>query len=108
MNPLARINASNLANQREFKKGNDQMKASHCMFVASALIASTQVTAAQGTSGGSGAAASIPGSVVRGHEQGPGLFSILTNATPTSYNPSSTQRTPRPGNGEGLPKPVSK
>src|SRR5450432_391268 len=79
-NPFARTNASNLANQHELRKGNDQMKASRCVFVASALIVSTQVAAAQGTSGGSGAAASIPGIVVRDHEQGPGLFSILTNA----------------------------
>ena len=38
------------------------------------LLFLTQVVAAQGTSGGNGVVASIPGSVVRGHEQGPGLI----------------------------------
>jgi hypothetical protein len=49
---------------------------------AAALLASTQLAAAQGTSGGTGAVASIPGSVVRGHEHGYGLFSILTDPNP--------------------------
>jgi hypothetical protein len=52
------------------------------MLAAAALLASTGLAAAQGTSGGTGAVASIPGSVVRGHEQGYGLFSILTDPNP--------------------------
>lgn len=56
------------------------------------LLFLTQVVAAQGTSGGNGVVASIPGSVVRGHEQGPGLVSILTGSPPPSYGPD-----PKPG-----------
>jgi hypothetical protein len=46
------------------------------------LFASVQLAAAQGTSGGTGAIASIPASVVRaepGQPMQPGLISILTN-----------------------------
>jgi hypothetical protein len=84
------------------------MKASFCVFVASALLASTQLATAQGTSGGAGAVASIPGSVVRDHEQGPGLFSILTNTTPPNQTPGSVKRTARPVYGEGQPRPAGK
>ena len=56
------------------------------------LLFLTQVVAAQGTSGGNGVVASIPGSVVRGHEQGPGLISILTGSPPPSYS-----QDPKPG-----------
>jgi hypothetical protein len=73
------------------------MKASHCVLDASPLFASTQLVAAQGTSGGSGAVASIPGSVVRGHEQGPALFSIFTNTTPPNQNPGPAKRAARDG-----------
>jgi hypothetical protein len=80
------------------------MKASLYVFVASTLLASTQLAAAQGTSGGTGAVASIPGSVVRGHEQGFGLFSILTDTGPSNQNPGPAKRTTRPVNGEGPSK----
>jgi hypothetical protein len=52
------------------------------------LIASTQMAATQGTSGGNGAVASIPGSVVRGHEQGQGLISILAGSATPQHDPS--------------------
>ena len=84
------------------------MKASHWAFAAFALLASTQLATAQGTSGGAGAAASIPGSVVRDHEQGPGLFSILTNTTSPNQTPGSVKRTARRVYGEGQPKPAGK
>jgi hypothetical protein len=84
------------------------MKASDFVLIAGALLASTQLAAAQGTSGGTGAVASIPGSVVRGHEQGPGLFSILNGSTPPTYHPTSVQRTMRPGDGEAVRKPAGK
>jgi hypothetical protein len=50
-----------------------------------ALLTSTQLVVAQGTSGSTGAIASIPSSVVRAGEQGrpvaqPGLISILTGS----------------------------
>jgi hypothetical protein len=48
------------------------------------LLVSSQFAVAQGTSGGNGVVASIPGSVVRGYEQGPGLIGILTGSTPLS------------------------
>jgi hypothetical protein len=53
----------------------------HYVLTAAALFASMQLAAAQGTSGGTGAIASIPGSVVRGHEQGRGLVSIIAGST---------------------------
>jgi hypothetical protein len=84
------------------------MKASDFVLIVCALLASTQLATAQGTSGGTGAVASIPGSVVRGHEEGPGLFSILRGSTPPTYNPNSAQRTSRPGDGEAVHKPASK
>ena len=57
------------------------MKSKIAYFAAAALLALTQLAAAQGTSGGTGAIASIPGSVVRGHEQGRGLVSIIAGST---------------------------
>jgi hypothetical protein len=51
-------------------------------------------TAAQGTSGSNGAIASIPGSLVRGHEQGPGLFSIVTGSTSPNANLDSKKGRP--------------
>jgi hypothetical protein len=62
-------------------------------FTAAALLVFADVAAAQGTSGGNGAVASIPGSVVRDHHQGPGLISILSGSTPPNYSSASTQRT---------------
>jgi hypothetical protein len=56
---------------------------------------------AQGTGGSTGAVASIPGSVVRGHEQQPGLFSILASPPPPSADAVSKPRTIR--RGENLP-----
>jgi hypothetical protein len=61
-----------------------KFKSAHSAFAIAAVLASTQPIAAQGTSGSTGAVASIPGSVVRGHEQGPGLISIMT--APRSLN----------------------
>ena len=62
-------------------------------FTAAALLVFADVAAAQGTSGGNGAVASIPGSVVRDHQQGPGLISILSGSTPPNYSSVRTQRT---------------
>ena len=59
-------------------------KSAYSAFAIAALLASTQPIMAQGTSGSTGAVASIPGSVVRGHEQGPGLFGIMI--APRSLN----------------------
>jgi hypothetical protein len=59
-----------------------------------------QYAAGQGTSGGNGAVASIPGGVVRGHEQGPGLVSII--AGPTLPNPSLDSRRRTAHEGDGL------
>jgi len=52
-------------------------KTAYFGFAAAALFALTHPTAGQGTSGGTGAIASIPGSVVRGHEQGSGLVTAI-------------------------------
>jgi hypothetical protein len=71
-------------------------KLAYSGLAAAALLALTQPAAAQGTSGGTGAIASIPGSVVRGHEQGSGLFSIVTGSTLPNANRNSRQRTPVP------------
>jgi hypothetical protein len=71
--------------------------------IAAALLASTQLATAQGTSGGTGAVASIPGSVVRGHEQGHGLFSIITDQTLTQPTVSRQPLSPRREN-PPLPK----
>ena len=71
-------------------------KMARSMLAIAALLASTQFAAAQGTSGGTGAVASIPGSVVRGHEQGSDLFSIVTGSTLPNANLDSRQRTRRP------------
>ena len=62
---------------------------------AASLVALTQPTAAQGTSGSTGAVASIPGSVVRGHEQGHGLISIITGSTLPQPNASRETMTRR-------------
>jgi hypothetical protein len=72
-----------------------KFKPAYSVFAIAALLASTQPIMAQGTSGATGAVASIPGSVVRGHEQGPGLFSIIT--APRSMNSNADGR-PESGN----------
>ena len=69
-------------------------KSAYSAFAVVAVLASTQPIAAQGTSGATGAVASIPGSVVRGHEQGPGLFSIMI--APGSLNSNADGKS---GNG---------
>ena len=68
------------------------------VLVAAAVPALTLPALAQGTSGGTGAVASIPGSVVRDHQQGPGLFSVLTGSPPPASSPDSRPR--RTGAGE--------
>jgi hypothetical protein len=76
-------------------------KMAYFALAAPVVLALTQLAAAQGTSGGTGAVASIPGSVVRGHEQGPGLFSILTGPTLSNASlDSRQQRAVRPGEAE--------
>jgi hypothetical protein len=61
-----------------------------------ALLASMQLAVAQGTSGGTGAIASIPSSVVRAGELGrpvtqPGLISILAGSAPPDPYADSKQ-----------------
>jgi hypothetical protein len=74
----------------------------YSVLAAAALLASKQFTAAQGTSGGNGALASIPGSVVRGHEQGPGLISIFAGSGLPNSTLDSRRRTVRPGETDRL------
>ena len=78
-------------------KKENQMKSkiAYPALAAAALLALTQLAAAQGTSGGTGAIASIPGSVVRGHEQGHGLISIITGSTLPQPNVSKETMTRR-------------
>jgi hypothetical protein len=69
-----------------------------CAVAVVALLAWTLLAQAQGTSGSTGAVASIPSSVVRGAEQGqtvtqPGLLSILIGSTPPSPNADPQQKT---------------
>jgi hypothetical protein len=82
------------------KKGNQmKSKIAYPALAAAALLALTQLAAAQGTSGGTGAIASIPGSVVRGHERGHGLISIITGSPqPYASRETMTRRdkTPTP------------
>ena len=71
-----------------------------CCIIHFALMLATtlvliEVAPAQGTSGGQGVVASIPGSVVRGHEQGPGLLSILAGTAPPNYGSDSARPTNR-------------
>ncbi len=68
-----------------------------CAVAAVALLAWTPLAQAQGTSGGTGAVASIPSSVVRA-EKGqpvtqPGLLSIFINPTPPGLNADPQQKT---------------
>jgi hypothetical protein len=83
-------------------------KVAHSVLAAASLLALAQFAAAQGTGGSTGAIASIPGSVVRGHEQGPGLFSVVTGSTLPNANVDSRQRTPRPGEAGRLTRQTTK
>lgn len=72
---------------------------------AAIMLALTQSATAQGTSGGTGAVASIPGSVVRAAEDGrpvtqPGLISILTNPPPPTPYVDSKHTTTLRGKGQ--------
>jgi hypothetical protein len=74
----------------------------HSAFVIASLLVSTHLASAQGTSGSTGAIASIPSSVVRAREQGqavrqPGLFSIITSSTSPGPDAVSKQKTIRRG-----------
>src|SRR5882757_5669735 len=84
-----------------------QMKSHIACFVlaAAAVPALTQSSLAQGTSGATGAVASIPSSVVRDHQQGPGLFSILTGSTPPNSSADSRPRATGPGETGQLSRP---
>jgi hypothetical protein len=77
-------------------------KLMHSAFVIASLLVSTDFAAAQGTSGSTGAIASIPSSVVRAREQGQavtqlGLFSIITSSTSPGPDAVSKQKTIRRG-----------
>jgi hypothetical protein len=63
--------------------------------VLAGVVALASDAAAQGTSGGTGAIASIPSSVVRGHEQQPGIITMITSPTPPGANAVSKQKTIR-------------
>jgi hypothetical protein len=80
-----------------------KFKSVHSAFAVVAVLASTHQVMAQGTSGSTGAVASIPGSVVRGHEQSPGLISILI--APRSLNSNADGRA-ESGNRVRPEKPV--
>jgi hypothetical protein len=70
----------------------------YSMLAAAGLLASTELAAAQGTSGGTGAVASIPGSVVRAEPGQPaqlGLIGILTH--PPQSNMDTKPATARRG-----------
>jgi hypothetical protein len=75
------------------------MKSHMACFVlaAAAVPALTQPSLAQGTSGATGAVASIPSSVVREHQQGPGLFSFITGSTLPNSSLDSKARATGPG-----------
>ena len=64
-----------------------KFKSVYAALAIAAVLATTQPIMAQGTSGATGAVASIPGSVVRGHEQGLGLISIMTGPRSLNTNP---------------------
>jgi hypothetical protein len=64
------------------------------------IVALVSDAAAQGTSGSTGAIASIPSSVVRGHEQQPGILSLIASPPPPSADaaskPKPIRRSERP------------
>jgi len=63
---------TNLVCAHQVRSRYGEIQISLFRFAIAILLASTQPIMAQGTSGSTGAVASIPGSVVRGHEQAPG------------------------------------
>jgi len=78
-----------------------KLKLAYSALAAATLAASTLFAAAQGPSGGTGAIASIPGSIVRAAEQGqpvtqPGIINIITSPTPPSSNAVSKQKNDQP------------
>ncbi len=73
------------------------------------LFALTQLAAAQGPSGGTGAVASIPSSVVRAAEQKPpvaqlGIIGMIIGATQPDANVNSKKSTTRRGNSSMPPR----
>ena len=73
-----------------------------CSFATAVLLALPQPAAAQGPSGGTGAVASIPGSVVRAGEQPypvsqPGILSLIGNPAPPAPIADSRRATPYRG-----------
>ena len=70
--------------------------------VLAAVVALASDAAAQGTGGSTGAIASIPGSVVRGHEQQPGIFTIITSPPSPGADAVSTPK-PIPRSERPLP-----
>jgi hypothetical protein len=61
------------------------------------VVAVASDAAAQGTGGSTGAVASIPGSVVRGHEQQPGILGIITSPPPPGADAVSKPKPIRRG-----------
>jgi hypothetical protein len=64
------------------------------------IVALASDASAQGTGGSTGAIASIPGSVVRDHQQQPGILSLIASPPPPSANavskPAPIRRSERP------------
>jgi hypothetical protein len=85
-----------------------KMKTSLWVLAVSNLLASMEFAEARGTSGGSGTAASIPGSVVGDHEQRPGLFEILARMGPQKLDREPAKRTALPVDGGASLKAVTK
>ena len=77
-------------------------KLEHSASVIAFILALTDLVAAQGPSGATGAIASIPSSVVRAGEQGqpvtqPGIIGMIINSPPPGSNAVSKQKTTRRG-----------
>jgi hypothetical protein len=53
------------------------------------VVALASDASAQGTGGSTGAIASIPGSVVRDHQQQPGILSLIASPPPPSADAAS-------------------
>jgi hypothetical protein len=64
------------------------------------IVALASDASAQGTGGSTGAIASIPGSVVRDHQQQPGILSLIASPPPPSADavskPEPIRRSERP------------
>jgi len=64
------------------------------------VVALASDASAQGTGGSTGAIASIPGSVVRDHQQQPGILSLIVSPPPPSADtvskPKPVRRSERP------------